>query len=284
MRTIKHDNGFIELRFDSYTDFIDDTKKQADRFKHDSLCGLEIGHYSFEFRQTNNIAEAFKLADNGWSKGRKDVKLLVDKLELDLQVRKPEFIFDVTGDYGFDMGKVMSGEPENIISQIETDELISNANGPIVRMLVNCAISAGVSQDIFTRRGAAIHALVDLLEASGKRVELTTIWHCTSPNVTLWIPLKAADEALQTDQLAFALSHPSFVRRLCFVSHAQMDLRSAQSLCGFPADIKNPEAISDIYIQKMHLDEAQWSSVANMEKWITDKLHSLGIKLEGENT
>ncbi len=299
-------NGTADYRiqYDSYSEFIESCDKCPTRNENDGFSG-SAGFSGIDY------ATAYDYASNGWKTGRDIVKLNLDKLDISAKVKKPELFFDVTGDYGFDMGLVMAGEPENVVSQRDSQEYLDKKNGPCLRMLVNTVISSGIEQEIIFHRGAAIVALVDALEASGRRVEIDMI--CSASffaqseflaakkyggknqkalpyrTLTHAMPLKRMDEVLQIDQMAFAIGHPAIERRFNFIVLEQFRDFNGQDVwsnngyhTSYGAPIDVDATGYDIYFPKLYYGEDQWSTLEKTYEWIHQQLKAWGVKLDGE--
>jgi hypothetical protein len=96
---------------------------------------------------------------------------------------------------------------------------------PIVRIGFETVVSAGEQVDSIMRRGAAIGALIDALESHNIRCEVTAVARdckCyamgdeTAGYVLFETIIKAAEAPLDLDRLAFAVAHPSMLRRITF--------------------------------------------------------------------
>jgi hypothetical protein len=98
----------------------------------------------------------------------------------------------------------------------------SNRNAmPIVKIYADVGATSSTEASAMIRKGSAIVALIDQIEQSGQRVELIA---CQRTNTRgyeydeqrIFITVKRADEVLDLDRIAFALAHPSMLRRVCF--------------------------------------------------------------------
>lgn len=274
-------NPIETLSFENYTEAIDIAYKACDKFPK----GKRNLDYGFSFTHAYSVDHAYKMASEGWPEGYQLFKAIADRIEVASHVMKPETFFDTTGDYGFDMGRVMSGEPENILNVYETED-ISN-NGPIISIGVNVVASGVIESSVLIRRGAAILALIDALEQSGKRIELDALYYIGSNNFRgighkLIVPLKRPDFAAQPDQIAFALAHPAFMRIFMFSALALAGAHgysSAGSACGSFAN-RMPEPINyDLWIPAAIGWDAQWLDNDSAVAWITAQLAKFGVTL-----
>ena len=221
----------------------------------------------------NGYEDALRLARNGWPEGRRSVEAITERLNITGRVARPDIVFDVIGEGGFDIGLALAGIPECAMDWRDSDQMVANSNGPIVRMVVDISTSAGIGANVIKRRGAALLALVDALEAAGRRVEIEAVYFCSRRNYQITIMLKAAGDALQIDQIAFALAHPAFLRRFCHMA----DPRSN----AYPAIQKSD---ADIYLGPMalyHGGAAFWNSEESSGAWIRNQLGQFGVALEG---
>lgn len=187
-----------------------------------SYSGWDGGHYrgNKEFYGTATFAEAASLARNGWAEGAarvQEIKATVASAITALVAARTQSIgYDVAGDY-VDIGRYLSGEPECFGTQVEDPSLSKQ----VVRINVNTAVSCGVSQHAIFARGAAILAAIDVIESTGRRVEVWAVNGARAHQGKLhvhetYVLVKAADQHLDIDRLAFALCHAATHRRLCF--------------------------------------------------------------------
>lgn len=270
------------LRFESYTEAIE----TANNVGND--CGQVL---TWTFTHTHNFAEAYKLATHGWKAGLEQIDATVNTLNITLKAKKLETYFDVIGNGGFDMGRVLSGEPENCLDWRESDIDIESTQGPIVKIIVNVVASSMVETNILQAKGAAVAALIDALESAGKRVELEAVFYINSTvdlNYTykIFVPLKTTDHALQKDQLAFALIHPSFMRRMmfrCLSTISEMGMRDAKRSCGgFMGWPLHPLTDCNLFIGSTIGYESEWNSQSSIVDWIHKQLKKFGVEFEVE--
>jgi hypothetical protein len=173
------------------------------------------GDERLAFTKTRSWEDAATLALEGWKEGREMVGKITKDVEGHMDVLKPVNVWDVTGDF-VDVGAFVTGEPECMIRWEEEP-----ARKRVARIMLNMSVSAGVSTETLSWRGATVLALIDKLEGEGVRCEVDLGWCCkshgkTAPNYTVIINVKKAEEPLHMDRMAFHLVHPSSVRRLMF--------------------------------------------------------------------
>jgi hypothetical protein len=269
--------------FDSYSEFIAECHAQKPTSHNVGFVGGGQNNFAQASYET-----AYRYATTGYADGAKRVKLKLEHLDVKSHIAKPEMYFDVAGDYGFDMGLVMSGEPENVICYRPSNELRSKQNGKIIKIMVNTVMSASIPKDIVAHRGAGIISLIDALETAGKRVQLDVI--CSAKLYELnalfthEYPLKNASEALVIEDIAFALTHPAIERRFNFIA---LDLfpKSAgwSTYYSYGGPIDADHSAYDIYVPMLYGSDANWQTVATTDKWIRDTLAKLGVALDSDS-
>lgn len=175
------------------------------------------------FTGSKNMAEAVRLARVGWSDGAERMRKRLDVLYAQIPSTKLQRVLtmSVVGPGTLDMGRYIQGHPQSWVTWPETgeeeDAIVST--GRIVRVTFNMTTSAGVGTEEMFEKGAVVCALVDLLERSNRRVELSAVMRASdggSGRIDAHIMVKDASEPLDVDRTAFALAHASCFRRLMF--------------------------------------------------------------------
>jgi len=108
-----------------------------------------------------------------------------------------------------------AGVPEDMF--VPLDDGAANSK-PIVRIAVNVVCSAWVDPQDIINRGAAVVALIDKIQSEGRRVELIAFCHIAgrrNDRLIMAVTVKRPEEPIDMDRVAFALAHPSMLRR-CF--------------------------------------------------------------------
>lgn len=259
MQTIKHRNGKVESRYESYTEFLN-LAPQGPEFK--TYSGTLHGN---SWYSDKGWEDSKRLAHSGWPEGRRAFTVLTDKLDITSKDQRDEIVFDVAGECGFDIGMVVSGEPECVMDWQQAETTQETFHGPIISLVVDVAPSMGVNTEAIKMRGAAVLALCDALESAGKRLEIDAIWYCQSRKHQLTIPLKRAESQAQPDQIAYALAHPAFGRRFCHFVLGCSHLKAQD-------DIQ-----ADIYLPPLHLEYTNWTKPAKVMKWINATLAKAGV-------
>lgn len=235
----------IAYRFDSLSDVLSFVEtpaawsgEAAEYGRH--ACGLDMG--------TDTLAQAVALARFGWKEGR-------DKLSTGMasaaMFKPPAPIatcaYDVAGAFP-DVGLYCAGDPACMVSY-DPEQAKTR---PVLRFVVNLSYLAGVSGEAITNRGAAILSYVDKLESEGMRVELVAVRAARGKGkvFNFTFPLKAADEPLDIDRVAFVIANPAMLRRIGFAV-AERDATAYRwfgnhgygSCDDFPADWSVPHSV-----------------------------------------
>lgn len=223
--------------------------------------------------------EAIRLARSGWKEGLAMVKAREASIGAtgmggnDL-TREMDFAGDEV-----DVGLMLEGDPESMINWTMAPSL-----KPVVKIVVSVAASANVSKDTIAARGAAIMAAIDATESIGVRCE---VWmdHTVTPDFA-WDPkefknrrlfvhrvmMKASDQPLDREAMAFALINPMFLRRIMFRLH-EKDLRTFNQRggngYGYPASSEGIDTDDCIFIGPMQgFGELDWSNTESVHKFI----------------
>jgi hypothetical protein len=152
---------------------------------------------------------------SGWPEGR---TLLQDSLvAVAPQPKVYETLeFEVAGAYPC-VPLYCAGDPACMVQ--DPGSSIRSAK-PIIRIDYNNYITSSVEPRDMMLRGAAILSLADSLERSGFSTELRIIGNCRDLarkfTFRYSIVYKQAGEPLDLDRAAFAIAHPSSMRRLAF--------------------------------------------------------------------
>lgn len=235
---------------------------------------------------------ALRLAREGWEEGRTMVQTLSEAFYTQISALIPveEFYFAETGECGISMGRLLEGDPECVLTSQRTDEVRKGYGTEIVRVTLNGSASCGVSATTLRAKGAAVVALVDLLESTGKRVEvlLTYCTHSVNKLLEMWITVKAPGESLQIDQVAFALAHPAAFRRINFRAHETGDKGWCLGVggdntgfaYGYPATSEEPLLEGEIRIDKSYYGEPQWTDPVAAKNWVIEQLRKQGVAVE----
>tara|TARA_R100000458_G_C8203819_1_gene193498 strand:- start:19 stop:855 length:837 start_codon:yes stop_codon:yes gene_type:complete len=177
----------------------------------------------FAFTGSNSFDEAIELAVNGWDEGRSDLASAAEYAFARTQtIDKPQWNYAPAGAIP-NVPAAAAGVPSNMMTLHDSG---TNSKQPIVTIYASFGASYMVSSEAIIRRGAAIVALIDQIEQSGKRVKL--VCYCsnlfsgarvgeeTYDRLIYTVTAKESDELLDLDRIAFTMAHPSMLRRCKF--------------------------------------------------------------------
>jgi hypothetical protein len=238
--------------------------------------------YGSSWSGTESFEDAVKLAQNGWPEGSQKVQNLTNILvnKVSDMIEQPVIQYDVTGN-DFDIALYLNNVPE-YWTTFHTDE--AGMTNRVVKILFNIATSAGIIGETMKAKGAAIAALVIILEQIGIRVELELgqAVTCKGKRWEIKAVVKEAAQPLDIDRLTFALAHPSSLRRLIFsVEEADQDFcNTCNTGYGMPAEILNVGE-KTLYVGSSMLGAPQWADKDSTVKWIVEKLKEQGVNVLG---
>lgn len=187
-------------------------------------------------------AGAMQLAKTGWTEGAAAIQeAAMAATGRPVTEREPHWGFDVAGDFA-DVGRFMAGVPDNMRRRRKTV-----GRAPIVTIALGVGAPGHVSALAMANYGAALAALIDRLEAGGRRVELyavSAVGGERSRRIAISVRIKAADEPLDLAAIAFGVGHPAMLRRIVFAARE----RAPWEFSGYghtvtvePADLIDPQ-------------------------------------------
>jgi hypothetical protein len=227
---------------------------------------------------TNSFEDAKELAIKGWEEGTKAIEKftsmflnqLVNSLKID------DYFYDVTGQ-DFDLDRVLIGEPESWL-QSEQMEVKAPAQHN-VKILVHIGAMAFVSKETIRRKGAAVAALVMLLEKARRGVELVVVSAASTDFefVDYRVTIKQAGEDLDLAKLAFVLTHVAFFRRLMFGIYERI---KGYWGGGYGRTEEVEKGDSDLYVG--YMEAHKFTDDKGAEAWILGELKKQGVELKGD--
>lgn len=165
-----------------------------------------------------SVAEVATLARHGWEGVVAETDALASRIT-DAVVKQRvitrwEQQRDVAGGR-VDVGRYLAGEPDCMIRSRRRQR---RGAAKVVRIVVPTTYSASVSEDVVRRRGAAVVALVDVLNRAGNRLEIWSWNQIMIGNNRESIATKVQDAAdpVNMGRIMFALAHPGMLRRIVF--------------------------------------------------------------------
>lgn len=269
-------------KWNSLSEFVDYTEGPCDladaarhsRFSTESFSG------------TRDMAHAEELAFN-WREGVERINKVRARIALANQRNRKRAVSREVGPGVLSMGHYLSGHPQPYVC-LEDDDRQAKGKGKVVRILVNIQASAMVDTETIERRGAAMLAAIDALEQSGRRVELTLVAAIVGKRggrSEYYVTLKKAQQKLNLNSVAFAVAHPSMLRRFVFAAQEREDQayrnRFGISLTGGygrPTNVESDHA--DIYLGRMFGSEVEFHSDKAASDWVAQTLEAQGVKIK----
>ncbi len=276
--------GAYILRCDSWGEWLERAKNAPTTCTN--RTSRKTDRYQLDWTGTANFAQALTLARDGWKDGEQHVNRMSMPLfdMVSTMIERPYIIMDTEGQ-DIDIAAYLDGEPE---CWQRTETRVSEGSGRRIFQLVYCGtVSAGIDTNVIIARGAALVALVQLLEYAGHGVEAILAFSVSNSNAKSeqYVTIKSADQPVDTARLAFAFAHPSSFRRIAFSVQETLDETQRRmfgfgnyGMYGFPPF----EALSqgDIYIGGASLYDAQWQTPESAQAWIIGQLQKQGITLK----
>jgi hypothetical protein len=251
--------------FDSIEDFVSyaaETKESA-----------ELGAWGGGCRTWDEVES---LAYNGWKEGaaraermRLEVQNRIDSLGLEGLDAVENY--DVSGAF-VDVGAFCEGEPE---CMVEYEEQMMPRQR-VARIFVQINYLSDVNCDQAERRGVAIAAVVDALEAHGMQCEVWGVDYSMggfdyekgeSDYHRHAVLVKKSGQLMPLDRLAFAIGHPSFYRGVSFAARAGISGGAWGSTRPLPKEWQEP---GELVIPHMERRERQWQSDDAAMDWVAE--------------
>lgn len=255
---------------------------------------------SSKFTGTYNYAAAEKLARDGWVEGARGIKHYTDTFfnQVSSKIQTTDIHRGIEPGIMFDVGSFCAGAPDCWLT--EEPRIVDGLGNRVLVMNVHVTASASVSTSTISARGGAIVATVQALELAGYSVEVNAVHRVSIVNehdrygrrsTTNWgqethIRLKASDQPINLEELAFVIAHPSMLRRILFRTIERCQSRKLckklHSSYGYPSDVAEAHR-GDIYFPKMHSETIDWLDDAAALKLIFGLLAKQGVDLGEED-
>lgn len=209
--------------------------------------------------------EAIEMLSYGWEEGRNRIRKMRDEVEDRMGIPMPEMVpvHDVAGSE-VDVARYLDRVPENM-----TEWVLQEDDRLFVRIVINNAVSGITDANAILARGAMVAAVIDALESRGHRTSLT-VAEAVSPTrsgdkkrdrqINEYI-VKTESDPLDLERVAFAVAHPSMLRRIFFAveEHLPRNIREAYGFhggggYGIPAEIPTEHPLrseADIYLPQL---------------------------------
>lgn len=275
------------IRFDSLGEFLDkicnspinSNKKSSTRvevWEGDDIENIWEGSRTFE--------EAVTIARIGWERKASELQRLSAPIveKITSLVERSDINYDVEGTQ-VDIARFVDGEPE--CWQYWTQTYHESTGTKHLRIVFNCMISAGITNDVIIAKGAAIASLIEALEFAGHRVQLDVA--IGYKNFEAYVTVKKHDQPLDMPRIAFALASPAMARRFMFrlLETQPRDLANAVIGYGYGGNHKeyywrvDNSDQGDLYFGHSFLGEPAWTNPESTTAWILAELKKQGVTL-----
>lgn len=268
--------------FETWGQFLDQTDVEDKRSKYNES---RVGSgYGYRFTSTRTFEEAQRLARDGWAEGEEAVKTISAKLfdVLASYVERENVVYDVEGT-GIDVARFLDGEPE-CWQQFEVRRT-QEAGRRLIRIVYNCSASAGIEAATIMVRGAAVVALVQLLEYAGHGVEVVVgeAVNYDGRHTETYVKVKSVEQPLDLARIAYAVAHPSMLRRHIFSICEQLPEpfygMVKAGTYGMPAELEDK---GDLYLGCMMWGDPNWRDGLSAQKWVVAELKRQGVHMSEE--
>jgi hypothetical protein len=265
----------IKRSFETFDALLDFAEGATD-MREGARASREINSSRNAWAGTRDFDTAIRQARFGWPEGLEKIAAVSDAVNAAIAQRsmtRQEVTFAHSGAV-VDIGRFCGGEPECMMNFIED----ATAGKKIVQVRVNVAASCSNKPERLFNRGAAVVALVDLLEQNGFSCEIVVFEtmsarrHC----YTVEAPVKVCGYQLDRDRLAFALCSPAFLRRVLFSVEEREDAATRAAFgigigggYGTPSDRASEfsDAERGVHLGAMHGWRSEFDTQESAVEW-----------------
>jgi hypothetical protein len=224
----------LHRRWDSmteYAEWLDSVPPVAGILGSGTRSSEEVNNFRTKWTGTASLPAARDLAGSGtWTKPLKRVDSLVSGVKSRMgeavAKREPKRVNSMVG-ARVNMSRYLAGRPD---CMVRVKPQVTKGRSPVVRMVFNFCASSGTDTDDMITRGAAITALVEIVQRAGWQVEVIAV--SGHGPVEYGVRVKEAGRYMAPADLLFSIAHPSMLRRLVFAA-LERESVSMQSSLGY---------------------------------------------------
>lgn len=212
--TRKQPTAFAGFRtFDDMVDFIERMPRPDRSGNRDA--GWQTGRDGFA--GTPDMRSAIALARDGWPQGADMVRRISELLTTEHAVNRKR-VYSVAGGRA-NVARMLAGNPSHMRSRPKRDAR------NVITLYIELTASAAIKAENLMLRAAIVTAICDILEQSDHSCNIIAVKTSSDGGQSFQaaIEIKAAGEALNVDNVTFAMGHPSMLRRFCFALAAAPD-------------------------------------------------------------
>ena len=212
------DKTIYITEYNSLTEFLSDiTSRPNNKFFEDrhSSETYESPTKSRKWYSTTDFREATQLLTHGWdaAAGKLATKVkLTNATATAVRSSKPSY--GVVGTQA-SVPRYLQGIPTNMVSRQST-----YAKQKVVTITKGIAYNCGWTPEAILAECVKALQIIQSMENGGQRVRLNVIWCVTSSDdvhhTVCKVCVKQPDERLNLSKMAFAMAHPSMLRRIFF--------------------------------------------------------------------
>ena len=224
--------------------------------------------------------EAITMASKGYRAGALRLNQRLGILTKIRENVRPKARWQTSGSQ-VDMGRFMSGEPDNMVEIVRV-----KAQAPVLRIALERAVSWSTSVEDIEATGTSVLAAVEALRTAGIPSEVWVTftigaWDGKS-YLSTQVCVQEAGRPIDLDMLAYWTCHPSAFRRIGFSIEEKedIDLREKFGIkmhggYGSPANPRDMKATNDF-------DEIAPAYARQCEEWLEELLmRRIGITIKG---
>lgn len=233
--------------------------------------------------RTKSLADAVKFSDEGWSEARPQI----DKVLAEVQEQVGERFAQVSrvqiglAGGGVHMGRYLAGRPDCMVGFRRQP---STRHGRMVRVVYDFGANGSTDAEEMLKRGAIVAVLIDTLATLGLSVELvgeTTVKIGDKGTHTTLVTLHDAKEQMDINALAYAVAHPSMLRRLTFAVRemSKFGLKAVESAShGRSVPITMAKELeADVVIDRIEHGGNGALMMSDPAGWVVSTIRGLGL-------
>lgn len=247
----------------------------------------ETGDWRNQFTGTESWDEAMSLTHR-WDEGVAAIERM--RVTIKAGDRTPHRVTakSITPPGALDIAGVIAGDPAAGFYRRQQVMSTRKQRGKVIRVLINTGCAGTITADTILRRGAAVLALVEMLEARGYRADImgcAAIEPAKRGSAIMehrW-QVKRPEQKVSLSALAFGLAHPSMHRRVVF-SCREVEAHGARTYWGIGGNygrsmdslIKDDVLKSGgIYLPMMRGSFTQFDSDADAREWVREQIERI---------
>lgn len=203
----------ISRQYNSINEFISEIKDREYNkvFKDKGYCiaSNSVGANASNFTGTKTIQEAYELLKYGWNEPIERINKALIKGKIgNKKTIKSEY--SVAG-YQASVPRYLQGIPTAMVNS----KMVTKKQ-PIITLSKSISYNCGVNKNQIIEESIKALQIVNMIEASGTRVNLNIIFPCKEDKEKVFVRLKikSANERMNISKLTFPMAHPSMLRRL----------------------------------------------------------------------